>query len=967
MESVSSFRCRRRGAGRQTLAVIGLAVTGCMGSGVTARADRPGQTASMALPAPTEVDPAVPTPPSVIGHGVGERAVRYPALVRYLRALADSSPLVTLTPYAASHEGRTLHYLTITSPANHARLEAIRAENARLADPRTLDSPDQAEGIIENLPGIAWMAYAIHGDELSSTDAAVQLAYQLAAGTDAETRRLRDELVIHIDPLMNPDGRERYLAQLQTLTGKTSNPDHQAMQHRGLWSAGRGNHYLFDLNRDWLVQTQPETRGRAAEMLKWNPHLVVDSHEMGELDTYLFDPPREPFNAHLSQENMAWRRRFSADQARAFDRHGWSYYTGEWYEEWYPGYTNAWANLLGSVGLLYEQAAANSASVTQRTGLVRTYSEAVHHQLVSSLANLETLRANRAEIISAYHADRRWAVSNGEPFTGTFLLPPPAQGRDRSTYNRFLEVLHRQGVEVFEATESLEAHNLRDTWGDWSDRREFEAGTLVVRSSQPHRRLLHAMLNFDPHMSDAFLHRERTELENRRSSRLYDVTASNLAMTFGLEAYWAERAAVGACVPAKPRTRPDPPVQTDKAPYGYLIDGADADIHRALTRLFDAECKPRLAIRRFKIDDREYKPGTLLLRRQENPDDLPAILGRIIDDLNVEIRSVSGALSQDGPDLGGNRFRLLHRPRVAIAAQGPVATTSFGSIWYLLDVRTGLRTSPVNILGLGSLDLRKYNVLVLPRVRSTDQLGGVLDKKVLTKIKAWVASGGTLVAAGGSAAFLAHKDRGLSAVRLRRDMLDQLPVYAEALKRERDARTVEIDPAEIWAPPLDEPIDDEQTGDEEPNDDPNGKAPMAKGKADLDKLKRADEWSRVFSPRGAIVGASVDPEHWLGFGVDAALPVQISGSYAYLARHPVSVPVRLVEAENLRLSGLLWPEARERWADSAYVTVERLGHGQVILFAGDPFFRAYQEGTGRLLLNAVLLGPGAGASPPVPW
>ncbi len=232
----------------------------------------------------TDLDPDVPAPAGVIGHEIGAAAVRYDAMVRYLHALDDASEFVTLTPYAETHEGRRLHYLTITSLDNHAKLDAIRADNARLADPRTLDDPSDAAAIIETLPAVAWMSYAIHGDELSSTDAALQVAYRLAAGTDAATRRLRDELVIHIDPLQNPDGRERYLAQLQTLQGKVPNPDYQAMQHAGLWSAGRGNHYLFDLNRDWLPQVHPETRGRAAVIRSWNPHLIVDSHDRGEDD-----------------------------------------------------------------------------------------------------------------------------------------------------------------------------------------------------------------------------------------------------------------------------------------------------------------------------------------------------------------------------------------------------------------------------------------------------------------------------------------------------------------------------------------------------------------------------------------------------------------------------------------------------------------------------------------------------------
>ena len=145
------------------------------------------------------------------------------------------------------------------------------------------------------------------------------------------------------------------------------------------------------------------------------------------------------------------------------------------------------------------------------------------------------------------------------------------------------------------------------------------------------------------------------------------------------------------------------------------------------------------------------------------------------------------------------------------------------------------------------------------------------------------------------------------------------------------------------------------------------KKPAAKPKPKLEALKRQDARQRIFSPRGTFVAATLDPEHWLCFGLGERLPVWISGSSALMSKYPVQTPVRLAHAQELRLSGLLWPEARKRWAGTAYATVERLGRGQVILFASDPFYRGYMEGTGRLFLNALILGPGMGTSQPVPW
>ncbi len=947
------------------LRAMGLAVLATAAAAGCASADAtegPGHTSPVLSP-PGPVDAGIPTPESVIGHTVGQRAARYDTMVRYLHALADASPRVTLTAYARSHEGRTLYYLTITSEHNHARLDAIRADNARLADPRTV-SADEAQRIADNLPGIAWLAYAIHGDELSSTDAAMQVAYQLAAGQDAHTRQLREQLVIHIDPLMNPDGRERYLGQIEQLTGTVPNTDYQSMQHSGLWSAGRGNHYLFDMNRDWLMQVHPETRGRAAAILSWNPHLLVDSHEMEALETYLFDPPREPFNLALSEKNLEWRRRFSADHAAAFDRHGWSYYTKEWYEEWYPGYSNAWASLLGAVGLLYEQAGVNSAAVKQPAGHELTYPEAVEHQYVSTMANLATLLANRKQIVADFLADRQWAVSDTGPFAETYLLPPPA---DRARFDRFTDLLTRQGIETSLAAEAFEAGEVVDVWGQHTDRKQFPAGTLIVRSAQPHRRLLHAALAFDPHLSPKSLLEERKELENRRDTQVYDVTAWNLSMAYGLEACWATSVPDVPTTASEPRQRP-PALPTDTAPkYGYLIDGADADVYAALVRLLERECKPRVAAKPFTIHGRAYRPGAVLLRRHENPDALTDILAQVTTELTVDVRPADTALCDDGPDLGGNRFHLLQPPRVAIASQWPLESTSFGSTWYLLDQRLGLRASPINVQRLSRMDLRKYNVLILPHAWEPDRLSAVLDAGALSNIKAWVEAGGTLIAMGGSAAFLADKDRGLSAVRRRQDVLNELPAYEEARQQERNARKIDVDPAIVWGhqtPPTTQPApEQEQVASEQ-----DRAATVRERKPDdIDALKRQDEWLRIFSPLGAMALADLDPEHWLCFGLGERLPVLLDGPAAYLSRHPVSTPARLADQADLRLSGLIWPEARQRWAGTAYATVERLGAGQVILFATDPFFRAYYEGSGRLLLNAVVLGPGLGTKPPMPW
>ena len=906
---------------------------------------------------PKNMDSGIPEPESVVGYSVDDKAVRYEPLVRYMQKLAEVSDKVTLTSYGKTHEGRELYYMTITSKANHKRLDRIKAGNAKLADPRKLKNDKEAQKLLDKQPAVAWMGYSIHGDELSSTDAAMHLAYQLAAGKDKATRKLLDEVVVHIDPLMNPDGRERFLGQLEQLNGQVANSDYQSNQHSGLWSGGRGNHYLYDMNRDLLVQVQQETQRRAAVILSWNPHLLVDSHEMGPTNTYIMDPPREPINIYYSSKGLDWRAVFGDDQSAAFNRFGWSYYSRDWYSDWDLINTTSWANLTGAVGLLYEQAGVDGASVKQATGYELTYRESVHHHLVSSWANLQTLCDNRRAIMADYLADRQWAISDKGPYNETFLLPP---AQDKTRARRFVEILQKQDIEFSWAKEAVKASKVRDIWGNKIDTKELPAGTLVVSSAQPRRRMLLAMLEFDPHLKDSFLLEERKDLENHELERWYDTSAWNVPMAYGLESYWAAKVE-----PIAVTTRP-PSLKAGfdagkKSAYGYLVKFDNSDIYPVLVKLFDKQCHMRIAPKPFQFAGADYIPGTVLLRGHENPEDLAEILKEIAENFDVDIVNVDTARVTKGPDLGSTEFTLLHKPRVALLSQWPVRSTSFGSAWYLLDYQMRLRVSPINIQRLGRVDLRKYNVLIMPDCSGLER---VFDDGTVGKIKRWVEGGGTLIAVGSSAAYLAQPGRGLSSVRLKRDVLDKLSVYDKAIQREKDARAVKVDFDAVWGTKPPETDEQQYPNQEKNNDKPARKQEAIKNK---EQLKRDDSWLRLFSPQGVYVRAELDIENWLCFGLADKIPLLFSGSTAFMSKYPIATGVRLAEADQLRMSGLLWPEARERLADTAFATTESLGNGQVILFANDPTFRSWLAAEERLFLNAVLLGPGMGSSPPMPW
>jgi hypothetical protein len=971
-----------------------------------------------------QIDTSIPKPQQVLGFEPGSRASSSGDIVTYLKKLAETSPRVRLSQYGTTYEGRELYYVTISSERNLRRLDEIKKALSRIADPRTL-SPTEAERLIKETPCVAWQEFSIHGDEFSGADAALFLAYYLTAAEDSLTRAMRDKLIILIDPNENPDGRERFLAQLAEWASTNPNPDAQSIEHRGFWPWGRGNHYLFDLNRDWLTFLQPETRGRARAMLEWHPQLVVDAHEMGEFDTFLFSPPREPYNPNATASLKKWLGIFSKEQAKALDKYGWSYYTSEWQEEWFPGYAHVWASHTGAIGILYEQAGVQGTLVKRPDGTVLGYPEAVLHHVVSSIANLTTAAFHKDELLGDFYKEKRNALRSGGA-TKAYVIP---LGNNATRTRELVSVLLQHGIEVERAKENFVAHGLKTAYGEKYASKKLPAGTYVVFLAQPSGSLLKAIFEFDPRMSTSFLKEERRDLEKRGETRLYEVSAWSLPMAFDVEVYEAlsvesvkteklektrgsgevgdiqrgrriggvkegnesegVRGAEGA-EGAEGVEQSAGEVINPKATYGFLVDCSDDSAIKALARLFEKGCKVKAAVKLFKIEGVSFPRGTLLIPLKSNADELSSVLEEIAHETGARFFGVNTALTEEGPDLGGNYFRLLREPRIALVTGAGLDFSSYGTLWYLLDRRYGYRFSSLDINRLGELDLDKYNVIILPSTYGPPGLyGDLLGKRSIAKLKRWIEGNGTLICIGTASAFAADTATGLSQVRLRSQALGILDQFEEALAREGWMKAEEtIDSAAVWEggeaaragarAGVWARLGEGASGATEKATSGAAERPTSgdakvrseevfSGRPDIEKLKREDEWLRRFMPRGAILRGELDNEHWLTSGLGKCVPVFLYDENVFLSKRPVETPCRLSEAKTLRLSGLLWPEARTRWARAAYATREGLDRGQIILFAGDPYFRGYFHGSGRMLVNAIFLGPGMGTSVSVPW
>jgi hypothetical protein len=896
-------------------------------------------------------DESITAPEVVLGHALGARPASHADVSSCWRTWERESPRVALETYARTFEGRECTVGVVTSPANHARLDEILAGIGRLADRRGV-SDAEAEAIAAESPAVAWLGYSIHGDEMSGVDAGLAVAYHLIAGTGDDVARTLDQLVVVIDPMLNPDGRERILGMLEQSAGAVPNLDVNSM-HRGRWPWGRGNHYLFDMNRDWMPGIMPETRGRWRVALKYRPQLFVDAHEMGALDTFLFYPQAKPFNPHLPPGLDRWQKVFGDEQAAAFDAYGWSYYTREWADAWGPFYSDAWGSLNGAVGILYEQAGFAGQPLRRASGEVVTYREAVHHQAVSSLANVETLRANRAEVLKSYAAGRAASLEHERAFV---LVPSGHPARERW----LVDTLMQQGVEVWRREDGFTAADVVDVLGRTDAQRELPAGVFVVPAGQPQGALVRAFLEFDVRMDDEALLEERRELEREGRSKVYDVTSWNLARALGVSSLWCD--AEAAVAGAERVTSIEPPRAGAADPqdvpiYGWLVDGrGDRSLAFAVAAVEDG-LAVHAADRDFEAGGRSFARGSLLVRRHENGADTGARVAAAARATGVLALGLPSARAPgDGPDLGGGHFHLLTRPRVALLSNSPVAPDRFGHLWHYLDRELGVPTTLVDAQSLGSYDLRRYNVLILPPV-----WGGSLLAPHAERLRTWVRSGGTLIAMGSSAAAVVDEDLQLSSVRARRDVLGELDEWLFAARREQRAFEVEIDPAAVWGDAVEATATEGAAAAEAA-----AQTESEEGEAAPD-LERQDAWMRRFSPRGVSVLGLVDDGHWITAGCDRELPVDFAGDLVLFARGPVRTAVRLAAEERLRLGGLLWPEARARMAESSYLTVERPGDGQVILFASQPAFRGYGRATARLLGNAVVVGPGVGASQPLGW
>ncbi|NBB75306.1 MAG: peptidase M14, partial [Bacteroidetes bacterium] len=298
------------------------------------------------VPGVNAYDDAIPTPEEVIGHEIGTRHTAPYEVVQYFEAVAAVSDRVTLERHGTTYGDRPLIHAFVTSPDNHDRLDEIRQANRQLSE-----APEEVtDAMLQDHPAVAYMGYSIHGDEASGTESAVLLLYHLAAGSGPEVDAALNDIVTIIDPLFNPDGRNRFVNWVNNNRGGTPNADPQDREHDQPWPGGRTNHYWFDLNRDWLPVQHPESQGRIGIFQSWRPQVLTDFHEMGSEATYFFQPGvPDRTNPNTPQRNQDLTGEIATYHADYLDEIGSLYYTRETFDDYYYGKGSTYPDINGAI------------------------------------------------------------------------------------------------------------------------------------------------------------------------------------------------------------------------------------------------------------------------------------------------------------------------------------------------------------------------------------------------------------------------------------------------------------------------------------------------------------------------------------------------------------------------------------------------------------------------------------------
>lgn len=639
----------------------------------------------------------IPSPESFLEYEIGSQHTRHDQIVSYLETLAASSENARITYYGKTHEGRKLPLLIIGSQENLVQLEDIKKQHLAYAKGSLEKQPD--------IPVVINLAYNVHGNEPSSSEAALLAAYTLVASQNPIIESYREKALIFIDPTINPDGRDRHTQWANSYKGNPLVSDPMDAEHNEMWPRGRTNHYWFDLNRDWLLAINPESQGKLDWYHEWYPNVVTDFHEMGSQSTYFFEPmkdngSKDPIMPKENYEQL--NSLFATYFSKGLDSIGSLYFTKEVFDGTYPGYGSSYPDLQGGLGILFEQA--SSRGHKQKTAFdYITFPFTIRNQYVSSMAtvqaaveNKQLLRNYQKSFFKSALTRAKRAKIKAYGFTVT----------DKNRTKAFLDKLLRHRVNVLQTGEN----------------------SFAVPTEQPQYRMVQTFFE---------------TYDQYRDSVYYDASAWSVANFYNIPYKELTKRPTGKAVSLEGLI-PLKPLQ--KSNYAYAIKGNDYNIPALTYYLQENDITVSTAFKGFETASKEsYSYGSLVVPvapQKKSADEIFAVLTEAQAKFNIQINSLSTGFSSNGIDVGSRYIRPLEKPKVMMLIGDGVRSYEAGEVWHLLDTRVGMPITKVRKNYFDRVDLEQYNTLVLVSGRYK------WDEKTVEKLKTWVKNGNTLVAQG---------------------------------------------------------------------------------------------------------------------------------------------------------------------------------------------------------------------------
>jgi len=668
------------------------------------------------FPAGSQFDTAIPTPEQFMGYPIGEWHTRHDRIVEYFKELARVSPKARISVIGYTNELRPQVILTISSPDNLGRLEAIRAEHVELAKP-------QQNTAISRQPVIITQGSNVHGNEPSSSEAAILLAYYLVAAQGEEAQRFLREAITHIDPCLNPDGRERHTTWANMHKASPPVADPADREHNEVWPGGRLNHYWFDLNRDWLPLAHVESRNRVQFFQQWLPNVYTDYHEMGTNATNFFEPTKPVGSenpvvprANYDKLNPLFAKYF----VQVLDEMGSLYFSKEQFDNSYPGYGSTYPDIHGGLGLVFEQASSRG-HVQRTTTKELTFAFTIRNQLRTSLATMRAAVENRELLLNHQQEFFKTALDEAKKSaTKAYVF---GDVKDASRTRAFAELMLQHNIDTYPLAADL-------TIGT----RRYERGkAFVVPTEQPQYRMVRSMFEKVTQFYD---------------SVFYDASTWTMALAYGLP-HDALTAAIKFSTGEKLKITDltAQPAAVAKSNYAYLISWSDYAAPKALTYLLQKGVFVKSAFKPFTINTTNGKQvfgyGTLVIAVADqnlSADDLYAHVQVAAKLAGIDVATVSTGYSAEGIDLGSSHARSIQTPKTVMLVGDGVSATEAGAIWFLFDTKAGLPITKVNTTQFGQLRLTDYNTLILVSGNYN-----MLGEAGANRIRAWVQQGGTLI------------------------------------------------------------------------------------------------------------------------------------------------------------------------------------------------------------------------------